>query len=701
MSATDTATTIAETLELIHPEGNVFEIRILDAGRARTVSGYFDDVEKAAQAIGKYDGKVPGIFVTANPVKPDLLSRAENKLKEFAKVTTDDPGVLVRRWLPVDIDPKRESGISSTDRERDAALALAKKVRAHLTNEGWPGGLLVMSGNGAHLWYRIQMPNDDASRDLIKRTLEALDAKFTTDKVEVDTSVFNAARIMKVPGTMVCKGDNTDDRPHRRAELLDRPSRLTVVSAAQLMALAGPTPPPPPPPPRSTPTSGNGHHDLDLNDFLRVNALAIRKEKVDSSGVTYELEVCPFCADHVGKAWVKQLNNGAKAAGCVDTHCTWNWQDLRARYDTAYADRQTRQDSPRQPAAPGADEVPADATPYLLVPFSEIDAEPVEWVWPRWIPAGMPTILFGLTGMGKSHIYVDIAARVSTGAEWPDGGRAPQGNVVILSAEDGAKSVIKPRLVYAGADCSRVFHFPSVAKFDERGKRVFNLITDLEMLKANIERVEDVALAILDPITAYLSGVDSHVVSEVRAALALVDEVAQSTGVAILCVMHPNKNMTGDMKAIQRLSGSGAFGDAPRCVMLAAEDSDRKDEKRNLLLPAKMNLGLWPEGIGYRITASGPLTCESRATWDHDPVTVKADDLLKTKKAASPSIDTAMDFLRKALADNEWHPSSDLIDEAGLKGISESTLRRAADQLEIAQRRVGFPATGEWCLEVF
>lgn len=359
------------------------------------------------------------------------------------------------------------------------------------------------------------------------------------------------------------------------------------------------------------------------------------------------------------------------------------------------------EDNLSQPAEPEADDQQADATPYLLVPFSEIEEEPVEWVWPRWIPAGMPTILFGITGLGKSHIYTDIAMRVSTGSEWPDGGRAPLGNVVILSAEDGAKNVIKPRLRYAGADCSKVFHFPSVAQFDERGKRVFNLTLDLEMLKANIERVEDVALAILDPITAYLSGIDSHVVSEVRAALALVDEVAQSTGVAFLCVMHPNKNMTGDMKAIQRLSGSGAFGDAPRCVMLAAEDPDRKDEKRNILLPAKMNLGLWPEGIGYTITASGPLTCESRATWDHDPVTVKADDLLKTKKAPSPSIDTAMDFLRKALADNEWHPSGDLVEEAGEKSISESTLRRAADQLNIAQRRVGFPATGEWCLDPF
>ena len=62
----------------------------------------------------------------------------------------------------------------------------------------------------------------------------------------------------------------------------------------------------------------------------------------------------------------------------------------------------------------------------------------------------------------------------------------------------------------------------------------------------------------------------------------------------------PEQEHAGDVKAVQRLSGSGAFGDAPRCVMLVAEDPDHKDEKRRLLLPAKMNLGLWPRASATR-----------------------------------------------------------------------------------------------------
>ena len=103
----------------------------------------------------------------------------------------------------------------------------------------------------------------------------------------------------------------------------------------------------------------------------------------------------------------------------------------------------------------------------------------MRWVWPRWIPAGMPSILFGITGLGKSHIYVDIAARISRGNQWPDGGQAPQGNVVVLSAEDAAESVLKPRLVYASADCSSRLSLPQRGPFDEQGKRVFSLLDDL------------------------------------------------------------------------------------------------------------------------------------------------------------------------------------------------------------------------------
>ena len=335
--------------------------------------------------------------------------------------------------------------------------------------------------------------------------------------------------------------------------------------------------------------------------------------------------------------------------------------------------------------------------PPLLQCFDDIAAKPVSWLWPRRIPAGMPSILFGMTGLGKSQLYVDIVSRVSNGSAWPDGGRAPQGNCVILSAEDDAETVLKPRLVYAGADTSRVFLFPSVAQFDDKGRRTFSLINDLEVLRDNMLSVK-AALGVVDPITAYLSDVDSHIVAEVRGALAMVDDCAKRVGAAILCIMHPNKSGNGDLKAVQRMSGSGAFGDAPRSVMLVAEDPDHKDTKRRLLLPAKMNLGAMPDGLGFHISAASPLTCDSGITWDGDPVTLDADEVLKPRHGESHDQAAAGEFLAIALADGEWHSAREIQDDAEARDIKPWTLKRAKRHLEVIDRKVAYRSGWEWKL---
>lgn len=333
----------------------------------------------------------------------------------------------------------------------------------------------------------------------------------------------------------------------------------------------------------------------------------------------------------------------------------------------------------------------------LLRCFEDIAAKPVRWLWPRRIPAGMPSILFGMTGLGKSQIYVDIVSRVTNGSAWPDEGRAPKGNCVILSAEDDAETVLKPRLVYAGADCSRVFLFPSVAPFDDKGRRTFSLVNDLEILRDNMLSVK-ASLGVIDPITAYLSDVDSHIVAEVRGALAMVDDTAKAVGAAILCIMHPNKNGSGDLKAVQRMSGSGAFGDAPRSVMLVAEDPDHKEAKRRLLLPAKMNLGAMPDGLGFHISASSPLTCDSGITWDGEPVTLDADEVLKPRRGESDDQAAAREFLVVALADGEWHSANEIRADAEARDIKPWTLKRAKRHLEVLDRKTGMRGGWEWKL---
>ena len=88
---------------------------------------------------------------------------------------------------------------------------------------------------------------------------------------------------------------------------------------------------------------------------------------------------------------------------------------------------------------------------------SEIEPEQVEWLWPGRIAVGKQTCIAGDPGTGKSQLSVAIAATISRGGEWPCGeGRAPLGNVIIFSAEDGASDTIIPRLIAAGADLNRI-----------------------------------------------------------------------------------------------------------------------------------------------------------------------------------------------------------------------------------------------------
>ena len=218
--AKTTAEMIIESFSLLKHEGDVAELRILKTEKG-TISGYFNNNQQlVADVASNHDGKVPAIYFTLNPVKPDLLSRAANRIIERAKHTTADADIECRRWFPIDFDPVRPAGISSTDEEHQAAHTMAKEVQQFLTEKGWSEPIFADSGNGAHLLYPIDLPNDDESTMLIKTSLEALDFLFSNETVNVDKSVYNAARIWKLYGTMACKGDHTEERPHRLSKIL-------------------------------------------------------------------------------------------------------------------------------------------------------------------------------------------------------------------------------------------------------------------------------------------------------------------------------------------------------------------------------------------------------------------------------------------------------------------------------------------------
>lgn len=109
-------------LQLLYQPGDTFEVRAPDCRERRdaryafTCSGYFttEAIDVAVAAIVELDRSAvaPGIYVTLNPVAPALLARAANRIKPRARETTQDKDILRRRWLLIDVDPIRPTGVT-------------------------------------------------------------------------------------------------------------------------------------------------------------------------------------------------------------------------------------------------------------------------------------------------------------------------------------------------------------------------------------------------------------------------------------------------------------------------------------------------------------------------------------------------------------------------------------------------------------
>ena len=324
---------IRDTIAALFQPGQVVEVRaITEEGMA---SGYFNDFEALAAAVEPLDSTngTQGIYVTLNEVNPALLSRRANRIKgRLSKkdATTADSDIILRRWFPIDIDPVRPSGVSATGEEHERALERAEQVAAFLSEKGFPAPARGDSGNGAHLLYRIDLPNDAHAGELVKRCLEVLDVLFSDAHAKVDTAIFNAARIWKLYGTISRKGDHTPERPHRRSHLLVVPDRLEVADEDLLRHLAASLPSAP------VETKSSSRKALDLREWLRTHGLGVETEKPYQGGTLFVLEECPFSGAHRDGAFAIQFGNGAIYTGCHHASCgggIQRWRELRERFE--------------------------------------------------------------------------------------------------------------------------------------------------------------------------------------------------------------------------------------------------------------------------------------------------------------------------------------------------------------------------------
>jgi hypothetical protein len=335
---------ILAALHTLFTADDVIELRAFPKGRKRTDAGYFDGQHwpQLAEHAARLSASGAAVYVTLNPVDPQLLSRYSNRIEGFAQATTTDKQVTRRRWLLVDIDPVRPSGTSATDAQLAAAKAKARQVYGYLNGLGWPAPLVAESGNGMHLLYGVDLPNDDEATALVKAVLIALGERFDDAQTKVDRAVFNAARICKLYGTLANKGDDTPMAPWRLSKLLQSPARA-VVTPEQLQSLI----------PAATPVTTAAppmrqSDGFNLEDFLTRHGLAYTADRHDGSE-RFKLAACPFNAEHGnGEAAIFRKASGALGFKCQHDSCSAKaWRDVRDLLDGPRPTRPQGEDTAR------------------------------------------------------------------------------------------------------------------------------------------------------------------------------------------------------------------------------------------------------------------------------------------------------------------------------------------------------------------
>ena len=321
---------IRKTIKLLKPNNALFEIRILGK---KTYSGYFTDVEKMIEELKKMpDWSVTGeqFYFTLNKINHDCYAREQKDRILFGKSTTQDKEIISYKYILIDFDPKRPSGVSSTDGELNKALDLRAEVYLFLRNKGFKEPIIALSGNGCHLLYKIDVPNNEENKKYIKSFLEVLDLKYSNNDVEIDTSVYNPARITKLYGTMASKGANTKERPHRmsRLETTDEVEETPFELVKQVASLL----------PQPVMTKTNNINKFSLEDFIRKHNIGVKQVINDKNGIKYVLESCPFNEEHSKDSpALFQLNSGAIAFKCFHNSCSNNgWREYRKLFEPDY-----------------------------------------------------------------------------------------------------------------------------------------------------------------------------------------------------------------------------------------------------------------------------------------------------------------------------------------------------------------------------
>ena len=578
---------IKQSIEILKPNNALYEIRILQGNgkRKTTISGYFKGTKNLEKAFKTVNLSKANVFLSLNDIDNSCYSREQHE--KFVQIdnTTSDSDITAFRWLLVDIDPKRKSGISSTSMELQSAYATGESVEEFLTSMGFEFPIRARSGNGMHLLYAINLPNTEENTELIKRCLHALSEMFSDDKVDIDKSVFNPSRVSKLYGTIARKGADTEERPHRMAAILDFPKiKETPRSTLEFLAAAIKDP-------EAQKIQKPSNQEFDIEDWMQKNGIEVAKTNSTPDGATkYVLEQCPFDSSHKAPdSMIIVQPGGAIGFRCLHNSCSGRtWQDLRLKFEPdAYDDKRAEDDARIEEGwkkhkqymlskvTDDVEEIKRNLPQVVTISAKELQQKQFPETYyavEGMIPEG-ETVIAAPPKTGKSWLMLDMCLKVAQGEKFLDFDTR-KSDTLYLALEDGDKFEQERLNIVCPEDAPDNFHFV----FDNILHLNEGFTLQLDSILAKLPNTKLVVIDTLNFIQYHPAKGESAYNCDYRTGRDL-KSYAEKHGIAIVVVTHTTKMLHAEDEMMNVSGTNGVTGAADAVVVLSKEKRTDLDAK--------------------------------------------------------------------------------------------------------------------------
>lgn len=334
--------------------------------------------------------------------------------------------------------------------------------------------------------------------------------------------------------------------------------------------------------------------------------------------------------------------------------------------------------------------------PFLscFKPLDFFEEEEAEWIVPGWIPKGQVTVVAADGGVGKTTLWCNIVAAMSSGTNCildPPGYTRQAEKVGFLTTEDSVRKKLKKKLRLAGANPHNIITPDFLA--DKEG-----LLQGMKFGSEKLRRFVSsfkLILCVFDPVQGFIPpDINMGSRNAMRDCMAPLISLGEEYGTTFLIICHTNKRKGAWGR--DRIADSADLWDIARSVIMAGVTEDRNIR---YLSNEKNNYAQLQETVLFTIGKDGCIL-RTGTTWKRDrEYTQEA-----VVAASAPKREDCKQFLLKLLDENGGRiKSKEMEERAKEAGYSQKTIRNAKDDLKnteaIRYKNEGFGAEKVWIVE--